>query len=236
MKLINEISSGVVLVQNQSYYEVVLSNGESIYFSTLDEDNEIKGFATEEDSVEVVTSYGTGFFISNEGQIATNAHVVSNTLADRDINQSVSLIFRNLRKVFKQAKHEYDEEYEKASILYNYANYSEDISYETFYKIRDYREQVGKERDKCSELLDALDDLRAEDSEIKYHNEVSIAYNNTFVTNTKDFIIKTDPDHDLAIIQLKDKKNAERQLCVSSGCRRSFGRLFTVRNFVKKDQ
>lgn len=29
-------SSGVVLVQNQSYYEVVLSNGSSLYFSTFD--------------------------------------------------------------------------------------------------------------------------------------------------------------------------------------------------------
>ena len=50
----------------------------------------------------------------------------------------------------------------------------------------------------------------ANESEITYHNEVSIAYNNTHVTNLKDFIpcvvTKTDPEHDLAIIQLKDKK------------------------------
>ena len=32
----NEISSGVVLVQNQSYYEVDLSNGEKIFFSNYD--------------------------------------------------------------------------------------------------------------------------------------------------------------------------------------------------------
>ena len=31
-------STGVVLVQNQSSYEVVLSNGESLYFSGFDED------------------------------------------------------------------------------------------------------------------------------------------------------------------------------------------------------
>ena len=39
-------SRGVVLVQNQSYYEVVLSNGESIYFSNFDEDGDLKGIAT----------------------------------------------------------------------------------------------------------------------------------------------------------------------------------------------
>ena len=31
-------STGVVLVQNKSYYEVVLSNGESVYFSSFDGD------------------------------------------------------------------------------------------------------------------------------------------------------------------------------------------------------
>lgn len=34
-ELEDTISSGVVLVQNQSYYEVVLSNGESIFFLPL---------------------------------------------------------------------------------------------------------------------------------------------------------------------------------------------------------
>ena len=43
-----EISSGVVLVQNQSYYEVDLSNGEKFYFSSYDEQDGIKGFATDE--------------------------------------------------------------------------------------------------------------------------------------------------------------------------------------------
>lgn len=56
-----EIASGVVLVQNQSYYEVDLSNGAKIFFSNFDEKEGINGLATDEDSVEVSTSYGTGF-------------------------------------------------------------------------------------------------------------------------------------------------------------------------------
>lgn len=57
-------SSGVVLVQNQSYYEVVLSNGESLYFTGFDKDGDIEGLEFDDDSVKVSTSYGTGFFIS----------------------------------------------------------------------------------------------------------------------------------------------------------------------------
>lgn len=84
-------STGVVLVQNQSYYEVVLSNGKSLYFSGFDEDGD-------------------------------------------------------LTWIIKEKKEEYAQ----------------------YYK--------------------GLDDIRASDSEIKYHNAVSIAYNNTFVMNTNDFV------------------------------------------------
>ena len=82
-ELEDTISSGVVLVQNQSYYEVVLSNGESIFFSSFDAEGDLDGLALDKDSVEVSTSYGTGFFISGTGEIVTNSHVVSNVVADK---------------------------------------------------------------------------------------------------------------------------------------------------------
>ena len=208
-----EVSSGVVLVQNQSYYEVVFSNGESIYFSSFDEEDGVKGIATEEDSVEVVTSYGTGFFVSEDGKIVTNAHVVSNMVSDKDVNKSVSSLISNLKKLFSTLYNESNEKYEKAVAYYNYANTSDEVSYEDFYKIRDYRDAIKKERDEYAEYYNGLDEIRASDSEIKYHNEVSIAYNDTYVTNTRDFIscvvTKTDSEHDLAILQIKDKKTPE---------------------------
>ncbi len=206
-------SSGVVLVQNQSYYEVVLSNGESLYFSTFDEDGDLKGIATDEDSVEVVTNYGTGFFVSETGEIATNAHVVSNMVADKDVNKSVAAVISALKKVLAAAYHKYEEKLETVQAAYNYANQSPEVSYEDFYKVRDLRDAIQEEMQEYAQYYNGLDEIRAGDSEIKYHNEVSIAYNNTFVTNTKDFVscvvTKTDAEHDLAIIQLKDKKTPE---------------------------
>lgn len=203
-------SSGVVLVQNQSYYEVVLSNGETLYFSGFDEEGDIKGIATEKDSVEVVTSYGTGFFISSEGEIATNSHVVSNTVTDKDVNKSISNIISDLKKVIVAIYGDYDEKLEEAQIAYDYANQSPDVSYEDFYRVRDIRDAIKAEMQEYAQYYQGLDEIRASDSEIKYHNEVSIAYNNTFVTKTSDFIpcvvTKLDQEHDLAIIQLKDKK------------------------------
>lgn len=202
-------SSGVVLVQNQSYYEVVLSNGESLYFSGFDEDGDLTGIATEKDSVEFTTSYGTGFFISQDGEIATNFHVVSNTIADKDVNKSVGKIISAIKVIIEEIYNDYNDKLELAQQAYEYANISEDVSYDDFYKIRDVRNDLKEKVKEYAQYYKSLDDIRASDSEIKYHNQVSIAYNNTFVTNTNDFIscvvTKQDQEHDLAIIQLKNK-------------------------------
>lgn len=206
-------SSGVVLVQNQSYYEVVLSNGESLYFTGFDKDGDIDGIEFDKDSVKVSTSYGTGFFISEEGQIATNAHVVSNMLADKEVNKSVSKVLEGLKKLLVLVYDNTKEEYDEAVLAYNYANYSDEVSYEEFYQIKAYKIALEEKLDNFREYYHEIDNIRASDSEIKYHNEISIAYNNTFVTTPRDFIscvvTHTDADHDIAIIQLKDKKTPE---------------------------
>lgn len=208
-----EISSGVVLVQNQSYYEVDLSNGEKIFFSSYDEQDGIQGLATDEDSVEVVTSFGTGFFVSEDGQIVTNAHVVSNTVADKDVTKSVSKIVDALKQIIFSMYNDYNEKYEEAVLAYNYANYSDEVSYEDFYKLRDLKDALDEKRKDYAETYNVLDEIKASESEIKYHNKISIAYNDTYVTSTTDFvgcvITKIDSEHDLAILQLKDKKTPE---------------------------
>lgn len=209
----NEDASGVVLVQNQSYYEVVLSNGESLFFSNFDGEKGITGLAFDEDSVEVVTTYGTGFFVSEDGKIATNAHVVSNMVADKDVNKSVSEVIGAMKKLVALLYNEYNDKYNDAQRAYVYAKYSPEVSYGTFYQIRDYRDALKNDMDECESYYSALDDIKPSESEIKYHNSVSIAYNDTYVTNTTDFVscvvTKTDSEHDLALIQLKDKKTPE---------------------------
>lgn len=202
--------TGVVLVLNKSYYEVKLPNGKSLYFTQLDEDGDISGLATEEDSVEVATGYGTGFLISDKGEIATNSHVVSNTASDKDVTKSVANIFSALKEVIAESYNEYEETYNKTLRLYNHALVSDDYSYEDCLQLSALADALKEKMNEYVETYSNLSELRAQDSEIIYHNEVSIAYNDTHVTDYSDFlpcvVLKTDPDHDVAILQLKDKK------------------------------
>lgn len=208
-ELEDTISSGVVLVQNQSYYEVVLSNGESIFFSSFDAEGDLDGLALDKDSVEVSTSYGTGFFISGTGEIVTNSHVVSNVVADKEVNKQVGKVIEALKAMIAMKYSDYEEKLKTAQEACEYAFMVSEVTADEYYQIRDIRDAIKNEMEEYEQMWNNLDKIRASDSEIKYHNEVSIAYNNTYVTNTKDFVpcvvTKTDMEHDLAIIQLKDK-------------------------------
>ena len=79
--------------------------------------------------------------------------------------------------------------------------------------MRDIKDALEEKRKEYAETYNELDDIKASESEIKYHNKISIAYNDTYVTSTTDFvscvITKIDSEHDLAILQLKDKKTPE---------------------------
>ena len=212
-KIEDTAASGVVLVQNQSYYELVMPNGNSLYFTRFDEDGDVSGIATEADSVEAATSYGTGFFVSPDGEIATNAHVVDNMVEEKAANRSVTKVFSAIKMVVKESYNEYKEKYNEACTLVQLAYYDDDVSVEDYNTLRALRDSYKSEMDDCAEMYDNIGSIKASDCELKYHCAVSVAYNDTYVTSTKDFagcvVTKTDHEHDLAIIQLKNKKTPQ---------------------------
>lgn len=206
-------SSGIVLVQNKSYYEVTLPNGNSLYFTSYDDKDGISGLAFDADSVEIARSYGTGFFVGDDGRIATNAHVVSSSVKDKDVKKSVGDIFDAIKQLLAL---EYEEKVGQLSQIqdaYDYANMSPDVSYTDFYTIKEIRDRAVEELDEMRSTYSAIDNIHVSDTEINYHNEVSVAYNDTHVNKDTDFsecvILTVDTDHDLALLQLKSKKTPE---------------------------
>ena len=90
------------------------------------------------------------------------------------------------------------------------ALYDDDFSSSDYREIRSYRDALGEELENYKQLYSNLSSLKPENSDIIYHSELAIGYNDTYVTKDSDLsscvIRKTDKDKDLAIIQLKDKK------------------------------
>ena len=76
-QILNEYSSGVVLIANTHYYSITIDGEEIFYFSNYNVDDGFLGFTDDEDSIVYATSWGTGFFVSEDGMIATNSHVVN---------------------------------------------------------------------------------------------------------------------------------------------------------------
>ena len=144
-ELEDTISSGVVLVQNQSYYEVVLSNGESIFFSSFDAEGDLDGLALDKDSVEVSTNYGTGFFISGTGEIVTNSHVVSNVVADKEVNKQVGKVIEALKTMIAMKYSDYEEKLKTAQEACEYAFMASEVTADEYYQIRDIRDAIKNE-------------------------------------------------------------------------------------------
>ncbi len=207
------IESGVVLVQSESYYEVLLPSGATWYFSSMDEDGNISGLTLSADSIGTVTSYGTGFFVSEDGKVATNCHVVSSRFSDKEIQESITGILDALKAFIAQSYAEAQQDYGKYARLAQIAAVSEYYSYGEYYEYVALRDNAEREMEQCSSLYYGLDRIRASDCQIRFHNEVGLALNDTYVTNAGDFlpcvVTKTDGEHDLAIIQLKDKRTPE---------------------------
>ena len=216
-KELNDLySSGVVLVQNSGYYELKIDDELSVYFSGYSENGELENFTFDKDSIIVSTSYGTGFFISELGEIVTNHHVVGSTVSEKDASKSLKKSFKAIKDACSSAFDEANnkiaelnealEDFLRGVDVDNLTN----EEYTICKKAVEYRESLTEEKEMCRLIYNAIDDIDMTDAELSYINEVSIAYNDEYVTSSTDFVKcvvkKTDPENDLAIIQLSDKK------------------------------
>jgi hypothetical protein len=154
-------------------------------------------------------SYGTGFFISNKGEIATNRHVVypnkSTTYIADEINDYLNELRREIKKLIN------DEQRESGKLADYYNEYYDYLDFDRKSQIR---ESYASKKNKIVELEKYLDEIDFNPNNTSTELKrifLGIAYDDTHVTSFKDFsecvaIKKSDVEEiDLAIIQLKNK-------------------------------
>lgn len=206
----SKYSSGVVLIKNSYYYTISFNGGKAFYFTGLDSDGDPENLTLDPSEITPSVAFGTGFFISKDGLIATNSHVASPNV---DISSARSSIMNFFLSMANEWSKEINVINERLGILQlaiiSADSYSDQRQYQQMY------DELVKERDSKQEAVNMVHSLGGMDYEATLHSDLGVAYNDTYVTNMSDFhdcvTVADDPSHDLAIIQLKDKITPEKK-------------------------
>jgi hypothetical protein len=209
-ELYKKYEKSVVLIRNDFYYEIELNTGLKIYFTGIDNDELLNFTFKEEEIIENAnTIYGTGFFVSKNGLIATNRHVAAPDIDATEALNTLKLQFENDIHLIETNIEDKKREIAEINDLFYY--YYDRLSYNDIDELKIKRAQLNNERMFWTELSTKFD-FNQNKSEVRcISSSLSIAYNDTYATKKEDFkecVIKTKSEEneiDLALIQLKDK-------------------------------
>ena len=211
-------ASGVVMVLNQFYYSVELSNGEMIYFSGM-KGGELEDISFNEDSIKKSMVFGTAFFVDEKGSLITNRHVVDPAIAQGEVKEYVHNLIAGLTAMAEYAQQQRIQQYKslQEQIEDNTSlNYDEYFGFYTTEsaeneELREHQRRLEEDYKEAQEYIEMFHSIDISELKIKTHCEIGIAYHDTYVTSPNDFkpcvVVKTDQneDVDLAMIRLKDK-------------------------------
>ena len=207
---INEkCGSGVVLIKNQGYYELSIPNGGSIYFTNYSKEEGLVQFTINPDSIVPFESYGTGFFVSDKGLIATNHHVIAPYVSPSEVKQAI-------REVVRQVQTQLSTEYNQLAAIQKEIQQRQMLKYMFG---QDYTEEsytaawIESQMEAYRRLYQAYSSLNIAQAQLKLHNKIDIAYNDSYIKSEADFhscnLVGSDEKHDLALIQLADGKTPQ---------------------------
>ena len=196
-------ASGVVLIMNRYYYAMSVA-GTMVYFTGIDEDGNLENLT---DDVGEITrnsavAFGTGFFISRDGNILTNRHVVRPEIDKTVVRTVLAKQLGRIKNLFAALRDAAEEQYNQTYYQGIYSGMVDDGRLEDLREsFEEYDETVGK-----------IENIDLSDIRITTSSRVGIAYNGDNVSSPGDFsectVTKVSgvDDVDLAVIRLNSKK------------------------------
>ena len=223
--IFEEQQSGVCVVLNSYYYEIILPNGNKWFCKGIDEEGDLDGLTFDESEIlkNKAMTTGTAFFIDNNGTLLTNRHVVNPIVSEETIKTAAGNLISAIGEYIQAARIEYAQQYQSLEDAkqecYSYDYWGHvDVNKSRLCEIEAAQQELSNQFNEASEMASNINQISLSAIRVVPQSEIGIAYNNTFVTDVDDFlkknpcvVVKTskDEDVDLAKIQLKDKRTPE---------------------------
>lgn len=203
--------SGVVLIINQWYYTIDIPGLQTFYFSA--DNNKVHHVEFDPELVGncVMAATGTGFFISEDGKIATNRHVASSTVDEHVLKLATNEIINEIITIIENN----NKELEKL-INQNKFEYAKSTNRDDKIRLIQMNDEIENEKNKNNEIIRSLNRTHAEYADIKYISDLYVALNMTFVNSYEDLYkctllgVMEEREKDLAIIQMNSKETPSR--------------------------
>jgi V8-like Glu-specific endopeptidase len=210
----SKYEKSVVLIRHDFYFGIEFPDGMTLFFTEL-KDGVLVNTCFEVNEIEEVQNSltGTGFFISNTGIIATNAHVTNPSVSS---NEEYN-IYNALKEFFTGNNYEIYSNIVNSTVegidQFDIQLASKNISQSEYEEVSRQRNEWYDSYLFWTELEKTNFNFNENNAPLKiYSTKLGIAYNNTFVTDITDFedcielSNEMEVEQDLSIIQLKNKK------------------------------